>query len=238
MVKRMRKGEVRRALFLSLFLFACALVVFSAAPTNARQEKLTPAEELLVQGSKDAILATGISEEYFQTHFKLLKVVNQTADQRVTWQFSINEHNVVINDSIGYYTAGTKRVATHSVAKALGQTSEIQRTLTRARALRLLQSCIGNFENPTVQYGPVNGRAQLVLIGYKRARVESKSEREKEREREREKREKQKATAAGTDLIESEEEEAGDKIPPLILGAVNLQTGKCTKGAGLTSPKL
>lgn len=234
----MRKGkeEVQRALFLFFFLSTCALI-FGGAHAATWQEKLTPAEQILVNGSKDAILSTGISEQYFQTHFKLLKVVNQTADQRVTWQFSINEHNVVINDSIGYYTAGTKRVATHSVAKALGQTNEISRTLSRARALRILQSCIGNFENPTVHYGPVNGHAQLVLVGYKRARVESKSEREEEREREREKREKQKATAAGTDVIESEEEEGGN-APPLILGAVNLQTGKCTRGAGLTSPKL
>ena len=237
MVMKMRKGEGQHALFLSFFLLACALVIFGGSNTVASQEKLTAAEELLVQGSKDAILSTGLSEEYFQRHFKLLKVVNQPADQRVTWQFSINEHNVIINDSIGFYTAGTKRVATHSVAKVLGQTTEIQRTLSRARALKILQSCIGNFEHPTVHYGPVNGHAQLVLVGYKRARVESKSEREKERERERESREKQKATAAGTDLIESEEEEGG-KAPPLILGAVNLQTGKCTKGAGLTSPKL
>ena len=236
MVMEKGKEEVRYALFLSFFLFACTLA-FGSSHNVASQQKLTPDEELLVQGSKDAILATGISDEYFQSHFKLLKVVNQPADQRVTWQFSVNGHNVVINDSIGFYTAGTKRVATHSVAKALGQTTEIQRTLTRARALKLLQSCIGNFENPTVHYGPVNGQAQLVIVGYKRARVESKSEREQEREREREKREKQKATAAGTDLIESEEEEGGN-APPLILGAINLQTGKCTRGAGLTSPKL
>jgi hypothetical protein len=232
-----RKGEVQHALFLSLFLCACALGLCGGAHTVTSQEKLTPAEELLVQGSKDAILSTGLSEQYFQSHFKLLKVVNQPADQRVTWQFSVNEYNVIINDSIGFYTAGTKRVATHSVAKVLGQTTEIQRTLSRARALKILQSCIGNFENPTVLYGPVNGHAQLVLVGYKRARVENKSEREKERERERESREKQKATAAGTDLIESEEE-VGGKGPPLLLGAVNLQTGKCTRGAGLTSPKL
>lgn len=236
MVMEKGKEEVRYALFLSFFLLAWVLA-FGSSHTVSSQEKLTPDEELLVQGSKDAILATGISAEYFQSHFKLLKVVNQPADQRVTWQFSVNEHSVVINDSIGFYTAGTRRVATHSVAKALGQTTEIQRTLTRARALKLLQSCIGNFENPTVHYGPVNGHAQLVLVGYKRARVESKSEREQEREREREKREKQKATAAGTDLIESEEEEGGN-APPLILGAINLQTGKCARGAGLTSPKL
>ena len=229
---RTGKEEVQCVLFLFL-LFACT---FGGARVVAWQESLTPSEQALVQGSKDAILATGISETYFQTHFKLLKVVDKPADRRVTWQFSVNEHNVVINDSVGYYTEGTKRIDTHSVAKALGQTTEIQRTISRTRALRILKSCIGNFENPSVQYGPVNGQAQLVMIGYKRARVESKNEREKEREREREKREKQKSETAGTDLIESEEDEG--KSPPLILGAVNLQTGKCTKGAGLITPLL
>ena len=228
---------MQRALLLSLFFNACALVL-SGAHAAAWQQKLTPAEEALVQGSKKAILATGISDTYFQTHFKLLKVVNQSADRRVTWQFSINEHSTVINDAIGYYTEGTKRIDTHSIAKALGQTTEIQRTLSRSRALSILKSCIGSFDNPSVLYGPVNGQAQLVMVAYKRARVESKSEREEEREREREKREKQKATAAGTDLIESEEDEGKGKTPPLIMGAVNLQTGKCTKGAGLITPLL
>ena len=211
----------------------CALGL-PGAHANPSQKTLTPSEQALVQGSKEAILATGISETYFQGHFELLTVVDKPADRRVTWQFSINEYRAVINDSIGYYTEGTRRVDTHSVAKALGQTTEIGRTLSRARALKILQSCIGSFENPTVQYGPVNGQAQLVMVGYKRARAESKSEREKERERERENREKQKATAAGTDLIESEEEEG--KSPPLIFATVNLQTGKCTKGAGLIAP--
>ncbi|HXQ73416.1 MAG TPA: hypothetical protein VN844_23150 [Pyrinomonadaceae bacterium] len=229
---------MQHALLLSFFFSTCALILSGAHVAAAWQQKLTPAEEALVQGSKEAILATGISETYFQTHFKLLKVVDKSADRRVTWQFSINEHSTVINDAIGYYTQGTNRIDTHSIAKALGQTTEIQRTLTRSRALSILKSCIGSFDNPSVLYGPVNGQAQLVMVAYKRARVESKSEREEEREREREKREKQKAIAAGTDLIESEEDEGKDKAPPLIMGAVNLQTGKCTKGAGLITPLL
>ena len=231
---RARKEEGQRVLFLFLLLPAVCALSLSGAHASAWQQTLTPSEQALVHGSKEAILATGISETYFQTHFKLLKVVDKPADRRVTWQFSVNEHNVIINDSIGYYTQGTKRVDTHSVTKALGQTTEIGRTLSRTRALKILKSCIGNFENPTVQYGPINGHAQLVMVGYKRAREESKSEREKERERERENRERQKATAAGTDMIESEEDEG--KSPPLILGAVNLQTGKCTKGAALIAP--
>lgn len=196
--------------------------------------KLSASEQTLVDGSKHAILDTGISADYFNTHFKLLDVIDKTSDRRVVWRFSVNQHQAVIIDSIGYYTQGSKRIDTHSVQKMLGQTSEINRTLTRSRALRIMRSCIGAFENPTVEYGPVDGRAELLMIAYQRARGERKSEREKEREREREERDKQKADAAGIDLIESEE---GDKPKPtLVLGAVNLRTGKCTKGEGLTSP--
>ena len=98
-----------------------------------------------------------------------------------------------------------------------------------------MKTCIGAFEHPNVQYGPVEGRAELFLIAQARttAHRESKSERELERERERNEREKQKAGPTSTDTIESEEEEG---LPKVVLGSVNLQTGKCTRGAGLIAP--
>lgn len=195
-----------------------ALIVFAQA-----DRQLTASEQTLVDGSRQAILETGISESYFTTHFKLLNVVDKPSDRRVVWQFSVNQYQAVLNDAIGYYTDGAKRVNTHSIAKSLGQTTEIQRTIPRATALRLMKSCIGNFENPGVEYGPVNGRAELLLVAHTRSRVESKREREK-----------QKAVVSGTDVVESEEEER--KIKPLVLGAINLQTGKCTKGAGTIAP--
>lgn len=220
----MSRLSIAIALLLSL-----ALIVFAQA-----DRKLTASEQALVDGSKHAILETGISEAYFTAHFKLLNVIDKPADRRVTWQFSVNQHQAVLNDAIGYYTEGAIRVDTHSITKSLGKTSEIQRTISRTQALRLMKSCIGNFENPAVEYGPVNGRAELLLVAHAKNRVESKSEREREREREREEREKRKATAAGTDAIESEEDER--EIKPLLLGAINLQTGKCTKGAGMIAP--
>ena len=198
-----------------------ALIVFTQA-----DRQLTAFEQTLVDGSRQAILGTGISESYFTTHFKLLNVVDKPSDRRVVWQFSVNQYQAVLNDAIGYYTDGAKRVNTHSIAKSLGQTTEIQRTIPRATALRLMKSCIGNFENPGVEYGPVNGRAELLLVAHTRSRVESKKEREE--------REKQKTVVAGTDVVESEEAER--KIKPIVLGAINLQTGKCTKGAGTIAP--
>jgi len=197
---------------------------------QADNRQLTASEQTLVDGSKQAIIETGISESYFTTHFKLLNVIDKPSDRRVVWQFSVDQYQAVLNDAIGYYTDGARRVNTHSIAKSLGQTTEIQRTISRARALRLMKSCIGNFENPSVEYGPVNGRAELLLVADARNRVESKSAREPEREE----REKRRAIAAGTDVVESEEDEG--EIKPLLLGAINLQTGKCTKGAGTIAP--
>ena len=218
-----------RLLIANALLVSLVLVVVAQAG-----RKLTASEQTLVEGSKKAILETGISEPYFTAHFKLLNVIDKPSDRRVVWQFSVDQYQAVLNDAIGYYSDGAKRVNTHSIAKSLGQTTEIRRTISRGRALRLMKSCIGNFDNPAVEYGPVNGRAELLLVANARTRAESKSEREREREREREEREKRKAAAAGTDVVESEEDEG--EIKPLLLGAINLQTGKCTKGAGMIAP--
>ncbi|HET6976887.1 MAG TPA: hypothetical protein VFI24_11220 [Pyrinomonadaceae bacterium] len=222
-----------RFLVAGALLFSLTLIVFSQTGTQP-QRKLTDSEQSLVDGSRKVIIETGISESYFNTHFKLLNVSDKPSDRRVVWQLSVNQYQAVLSDSIGYYTDGGKRVDTHSIAKSLGQTSEIQTTISRVRAMRLMKSCIGNFENPAVEYGPVDGRAELLLTAHARKRVETKSEREREREREREERAKRKATAAGTDVVESEEDEGESK--PLLFGAINLQTGKCTKGAGVIAP--
>ena len=219
-----------RLLIANALLMSLALIVFAQADNRT----LTASEQTLVDKSKQAILETGLSEPYFTAHFKLLNVIDKPSDRRVVWQFSVNEYQAVLSDAIGYYTDGAKRVDTHSIAKSLGQTTEIQRTISRARALRLMKSCIGNFENPAVEYGPVAGRAELLLVAHARSRAEGKSERERERERAREEREKRKATTAGTDVVESEEDEG--EIKPQLLGAINLQTGKCTKGAGMIAP--
>lgn len=220
-------------IFQKIILLTC---LFAASLFAVAQSTLTTSEAALVEGSKQAILATGISESYFKAHFKLLSVVDKPSDRRVMWQFLVNEYQAVVTDAIGYSTQGGKQIDLHSVAKALGQTSEIRRTVTRARALKILKSCIGPYDTPSVTYGPVAGRAELLLVAS--ARVpggKARSEREKEREREREERDKRKADAAGTDVIGGEEGEEGEESP-IILGAVNLSTGKCTKGAALSSP--
>jgi hypothetical protein len=204
-------------------------------PSTAAE--LTPTQKALVEGSRKAIVQTGISDAYFASHFKLFRVIDNESDRRVMWEFRVNEHQTMVTDSIGYRTEGNQRIAIHSVANSLGKTFEIHRTLSRATALKRLRSCIGSFDHPSIQYGAIDGRAALILSA-EAGRVDHRSakerEREVEREREREARDRKKAAAGTGDLIESEEGEK--EAPPVVLGSINLITGKCTKGAGLVAP--
>lgn len=217
-----------------------AVLVFSQCfpQTTARQptepkSEFTSSEKELVESSRKAIIATGLSADYFFTHFKLLSVVDHEADRRVVWQFRVNEHRATVVDAIGYYTQGTQRIATHSVGNALGRTFEISRTLNSATALKKMRSCIGNFEQPAVQYAAVNGLAQLVLTAEAK-RLDRVSANERRREPGPEldadkNAAKQKKQTSAADVIESEEEDR----PAVILGTINLVTGKCTKGSGV-----
>src|SRR6185295_11432918 len=116
-----------RLLTASALLLPLVLIVFAQA--DIRQ--LTAAELILVDGSKGAILLTGISEPYFNKHFKLLKVIAKPSDRRVVWQFSVNGYQAVLNDAIGssYTDLFRRPVDTHSIA--LGKTTEIERTISR-----------------------------------------------------------------------------------------------------------
>lgn len=222
------------------FCLASVLISSLVYETSARfhqQEKpeLTAAEKLLVEGSKKAIIATGISEAYFDSHFKLLKVETKVSDRRVNWLFTVDGYQTLIKDSIGYFTQGDTKVDTHSVTQTLGHTTEIAKTISRTRALRIMKSCIGKFATPTVEYGPVEGRAQLFMVAEKKV-VKSARQLEEERERERKEREEmiRRSKKQGADEIESEE---GEKdLPILVFGYVNLQTGKCTKGSAQIAP--
>jgi hypothetical protein len=193
-------------------------------------DTLTAVERELVEGSKQAIINTGLSDPYFRAHFTLLQVVNKAADRRVTWQLSIQGHRAVVKDSIGFYTEGPNRIHTHSVTQALGQTSEIVKTIPRTRALKIMKTCIGTFSFPVVEYGPVDGHAELLMVAHSRLPHEAAEV----RERKGAERSKHSKELGAVDEIESEGDEKNRR--KLIMGFVNLQTGRCTKGAGVIAP--
>lgn len=227
----------------------CAAAFMAAAPSGAvpttQQPELTASEKSLVEGSREAVVKTGMSAEYFDAHFRVERVIDRTGDRRVVWRFTIGGHEALVTDSIGFYTEGGRRFDTHSVAGLLGTTSDLTRTITRGRAERIMRRCLGRFTNPQVEYRAhaPDGAAALLLTAERlvvsRAAAGSEArereEREKRERRERESRERgQSRNSRRTDAVD-EDEEGGDGVV-VLFGAVDLSNGSCTKGRGQVGP--
>ena len=90
-----------------------------------------PGTDPLVAGSRQAIVATGISGAYFDRHFTLAKVINQPGDRRIVWTFSLNDFRTSVTDVLGYYSKNGQRIDTHSVTTTLGRTSNIVATISQ-----------------------------------------------------------------------------------------------------------
>jgi hypothetical protein len=199
---------------------------------------LTEPERALVEGSRAALIANGFTPSYFDAHFRVARVFDQPGDRRVVWTFSAGGYETTVSDAIGFYkTAGGARAQTHSAA-ALGATSDITRTITRARAERLLRRCLGRFTNAHVEYraGVAGGKASLFLAAEGVVRS-GQADGTRERREERERREKARARAksgGGADVIESEGDGGGHTV--IRVAAVNLQTGECTLGVASSTP--
>ena len=194
--------------------------------------RLSEAEERLVRDSRAAIVAQGISGPYFDTHFKSFKVSDAPGDRRVVWRFEVNGHAAFVSDTVGYYTDARGRlIDTHSVASALPAAHDITRTISRPRAERMMRACIGRFEGGAVVYRAAGTpeRAALLFTASSAPRRESRSERERE-ESARESKARKTKQPTQTDVIEEGEDEGGG---PVYLGAVDLETGRCTKGLGI-----
>lgn len=239
-------------ILLSFVLIAAAFM--AATPSGAKTTQSTPqrrelnaSEKSLVEGSREAIIKTGLGEGYFAEHFRVVRVVDSPGDRRVVWQFSVGGHTATVSDSVGFYTEGGRRFDTHSVAGTLGMTSDLTRTITRARAERLMRRCIGRFSNPQVEYRShgSNGEAALLLTAealvvpraVEGREAYERSGREERERREREERERARRQSNGSEQADkvAEEDEGGDGVV-VLLGAVDLSNGKCTVGRGQAGP--
>ena len=234
---------------LLLFALAALAAVPALSPGACAQQKapaadapaLTASERALVAGSREAIIKTGISAAFFDGHFRVARVLDRPGDRRVVWRLSVGGYEATVNDSIGYYAEGARRVDTHSVASAIPATSDITRTLTRHRAELLMRRCIGRFTNPQVEYRAhgADGRAALLLTAYSLVpRRREGHGREARERREREERERRARAQSGglpaVDEIEAEDEEG--EGPFIMIGAVDLVTGECSVGYGQAGP--
>jgi hypothetical protein len=207
-----------------------------AQPTPARTPpapaELNASERALVQSSREAIIRTGITANYFDRHFSVARVVDSPGNRRVVWKFSVGEYEATVNDSVGSYTEGGRRLNAHSVAGTLASTSDIERTITRRRAEAIMRRCIGAFEEPQVEYranGPA-GRAALLLTAHRVVAPppESRAARERREREEREQLERVQSQSGSTrDTLRNKK---GPPRPVILLGAVDLSTGRCTVG--------
>lgn len=199
----------------------------SKANNNA-DLKLSASQKSLLEGSKKAILKTGMSEPYFNEHFRLVQVVDKPGDRRVVWRFSINEYEATVIDSIGYYTEGPKRIDIHGVESILSSTADIKRTIPRTRALRIMRSCLGKFANPVVEYKADSSRRAVLVLNAHTVPKPEPPGRTETRGSKAEKALEKPTGEAEHDVIR----EGKKKRPPIFLGSVNLETGKCVKGIG------
>ena len=231
------------------FVFVAAAFMAAATsgtPTQATQQQreLNASEKSLVEGSREAIIKTGLSEAYFDEHFRVARVVDNPGDRRVVWRFSVGGYEAMVSDSIGFYTEGGRRFDTHSVAGVLNTTSDLTRTITRARAQRIMRRCIGKFSNPQVEYrahGPQGAAALLLtaealVVPRATAGHEARERREREERERREREEREWQQSTGSPQTDTVEEDEGDDGVVVLLGAVDLLTGKCTVGRGQAGP--
>ena len=213
-----------------LAAFALCACVAAARPASGQslgpkaaggELKLTPEEERLVRGSKAELLATGFSEAYFDAHFEPVRVLNTPGDRRVTWRFRVGGHETLVHDSLGFYTgADGRRVNTHTVAATLGVTHDITQTIPAEEASRLMRECIGEFEGGAVVFQRFGeeGRAALVFTAVSVPPPAQPAAQPAAPPAQ--------ATGARQDKLKP----GGKKKPFLLIGTVDLETGRCVKG--------
>ena len=200
-------------------LLAAALICATAGSIPGQQE-----DSDLAAGSRRAILETGISERYFDKHFRLARVVAEEGERRVEWKFSLGGYEALLVDDLGFHTTeGGERVDVHSIKNELFSAYDIKRTIPKRRAEAALKSCIGDYTDASVVYRALKapGKAGLYLTA--RAKVETDGEEEREREEERKER------------GEEEEEHEIEGIS-FNVGYIDLETGKCTVEKGQVTP--
>lgn len=198
-------------------------------------EKLTAEERALVEGSRRAIVAAGISPAYFDEHFSLLKVINKTGDRRIVWRLKVDEYETFLNDAIGFYTDERgERVYTHSIANALGSARDVTKVIPRASAERIMRECIGEYESASVHYQSFGAtrRAALLFSAVSLPPAETETTQKTQAVTSASQPQQQPPPSPVAEGSQASDyiKPGGKKKPFLIVGTINLETGECVKG--------
>jgi hypothetical protein len=194
---------------------------------------LSDEEAKLVDGSKATFIKAGITAPYFNEHFKLIKVDNQVGDRKVIWEYSVNDYKTLIKDSVGFYTSQNgNRVNVHSVANTFRTVHEINKTISKAHAAKILKKCLGKYTNESVAYGTsAGGRVGLFLTAVTAFKESSPQENN------REKRKQKIGEILGQNQPDVVDKKPYSKNQPVFIGFVNLETGQCSKTRVKTSAR-
>ena len=199
-------------------LFLVVVLVGAASASTVGQQQTALGADLAA-ASKRAILETGITEQYFDRHFRLARVVDEEGDRRVEWKFSVNGYEVVLVDDVGYHTTEAgERIDVHSIKSELFNAHDIKRTIPKRRARAALKSCIGKYTDATLVFRALRAPGQAGLYLTARAAVELDGEREEEERK-----------GKG---------ESGREVEGVSfnVGFVDLENGKCTVAKGQVTP--
>jgi hypothetical protein len=206
---------------------------FSSVRGGQRRGMTSETHTELAQSSRNAIIETGFSSRYFDQHFKFQEAFNKPGDIRVVWKLSINGYETFVNDAIGYYTAeNQKKVFLHSVKNTLGQTRDINKTISRRRAQNSMRACLGRYAGETVVLMRLIPSEPTLLY------LTAHSVTRRTRNTEDNEPEINARPQPGTNnrRVDQPEREDTKKRPPVRIGYVNLETGKCTLGQAITAP--
>ena len=187
-------------------------------PSAAVEQGTSKEDQELAANSKKAIIETGISEPYFNEHFRLVKVVNEAGDRRVEWKYSINDYETMLVDDVGYYTSQAgERVDVHSIKNELFSAYDIKRTIARSKADAALRACLGEHSSTQIVYRALKapGKARLYLTARSIESPEDQDEKGREKGK------------------ETKREIEGISFR---VGFVDLESGKCRIERGQVTP--
>ena len=211
----------------AIALFVVALLSWTAGPLE-RQGLIGvhPTQQLgeLEQSSRRAIIETGFSEGYFDEHFSLVSTFDKPGDMRVVWRFSLHGYQTIVSDAIGYYSEHQRKIYVHSIKNTLGSARDIFRTISRRRARALMKSCLGRYAREGIalmRFSP-SEKVSLYLTANSAYTRRQRGETTGSRNR-----------SQGGDSIKNE---GNERRPPIRLGYINLETGRCSTGLARATP--
>lgn len=123
----------------------------------------------IVVESKNILINSGFSEEYFNKHFSLIRYhkgkYNEAGANVIEWLFTVGEYQTTILDSLGgsidengYYTN-----IVHSLPSGNKIYHDLNNVISKAKAEEIAQKCLSNYKELEVRLEPPG--LFLVAIG-------------------------------------------------------------------------